>query len=68
LKPFRGDIKGILTGGRFVGGIGNACADGILWTAHIHLHCKKAVLTPEEPDRCLRGCAPAARRDCEGAG
>jgi formamidopyrimidine-DNA glycosylase len=35
LKPFRGEIKGILTRGEFVGGIGNAYADEILFAAGI---------------------------------
>ena len=33
LKPFNGEIKGILTRSQFIAGIGNAYADEILWAA-----------------------------------
>lgn len=33
LKPFRGEVKGVLTRGRLVSGIGNAYADEILYEA-----------------------------------
>jgi formamidopyrimidine-DNA glycosylase len=55
LKPFRGEIKGILTRGDFVAGIGNAYADEILWTAKLHPYRKKTSLTPEEVDRLYDG-------------
>ncbi len=51
LKPFRGEIKGVLTRGEFVAGIGNAYADEILWTARLHPFRKRTQLTPEEIDR-----------------
>ena len=51
LKPFRGEIKGILTRGEFVAGIGNAYADEILWAARLHPYRKRTQLTPEEVDR-----------------
>ena len=51
LKPFRGEIKGILTRASFVAGIGNAYADEILWAAQIHPYRKRPSLTPEETDR-----------------
>ena len=35
LRSFRGEIKGILTRGRFIAGIGNAYADEILFAAGI---------------------------------
>ena len=35
LKPFRGEVKGILTRGEFIGGIGNAYVDEILFAAGI---------------------------------
>ena len=35
LKPFHGEIKGILTRGQFAGGIGNAYADEVLWAAEV---------------------------------
>jgi formamidopyrimidine-DNA glycosylase len=55
LKPFRGEIKGILTRGEFVAGIGNAYADEILWTAQIHPFRKRTQLTPEEVERLYKG-------------
>ncbi len=55
LKPFRGEIKGILTRGDFVAGIGNAYADEILWAARLHPYRKKTSLTPEEVDRLYDG-------------
>ncbi|MGE5071893.1 MAG: DNA-formamidopyrimidine glycosylase family protein, partial [Anaerolineae bacterium] len=51
LKPFRGEIKGVLTRGDFVAGIGNAYADEILWAAYIHPFRKRSQLTPEETGR-----------------
>lgn len=57
LRPFRGEIKGILTRGEFVAGIGNAYADEILWAARLHPYRKRTQLTSEEVDRlyeCMR--------------
>jgi formamidopyrimidine-DNA glycosylase len=51
LKPFRGEIKGILTRGAFVAGIGNAYADEILWAARLHPYRKRTQLTAAEVDR-----------------
>jgi formamidopyrimidine-DNA glycosylase len=51
LKPFRGEIKGILTRGELVAGIGNAYADEILWAARLHPYRKRTQLTTEEIDR-----------------
>jgi formamidopyrimidine-DNA glycosylase len=51
LRSFRGEIKGILTRGELVVGIGNAYADEILWAARIHPYRKRTQLTPEETDR-----------------
>jgi formamidopyrimidine-DNA glycosylase len=51
LRPFRGEIKGILTRGDFIAGIGNAYADEILWAARIHPYRKRAQLTAEEIER-----------------
>ena len=48
LRPFRGEIKGILTLGEFVAGIGNAYADEILWAARLHPYRKRTQFTPEE--------------------
>jgi formamidopyrimidine-DNA glycosylase len=51
LKRFTGEIKGILTRGALVAGIGNAYADEILWEARLHPYRKRALLTPEEIER-----------------
>jgi len=51
LKPYRGEIKGILTRGEFVAGIGNAYADEILWAALLHPYRKRTQLTAEEIER-----------------
>jgi len=36
LRPYRGEIKGVLTNQAFLAGIGNAYADEILWTARLY--------------------------------
>ena len=51
LKTFRGEIKGVLTRGEFIAGIGNAYADEILWAARLHPYRKRTQLTPDEVDR-----------------
>ncbi len=51
LKPLRGEIKGILTRGRVVAGIGNAYADEILFDARIYPFKKRAELTDEDLER-----------------
>lgn len=48
LKPFRGEIKGVLTRGEAVAGIGNAYADEILWAARLHPYRKRTQLTTAE--------------------
>jgi formamidopyrimidine-DNA glycosylase len=48
LKPLRGEIKGILTRGEVVAGIGNAYADEILWQARLHPYRKRNQLSPEQ--------------------
>ncbi len=50
LRTFRGEIKGILTRGAFVAGIGNAYADEILWAARLHPYRKRTQLSPAEVD------------------
>jgi formamidopyrimidine-DNA glycosylase len=55
LRPYRGEIKGILTRGEFVAGIGNAYADEILWTARLHPFRKRTQLTAEEIERLYTG-------------
>ena len=51
IKPFRGEIKGILTRSEFLAGIGNAYADEILWTAKLHPYRKRTSLDAAELDR-----------------
>jgi formamidopyrimidine-DNA glycosylase len=51
LKPYRGEIKGVLVRGEFIAGIGNAYADEILWAAKIHPYRKRTQLSGEEIDR-----------------
>ena len=48
LKPFRGEVKGVLTRGRLVSGIGNAYADEILHEAKIYPFKKVTRLSPDE--------------------
>jgi formamidopyrimidine-DNA glycosylase len=51
LKPHRGEIKGILTRGKMVAGIGNAYADEICFAARLHPYRKRSSLTDEEISR-----------------
>lgn len=51
LKPFRGEIKGILTRGQAVSGIGNAYADEILFEAGLFPFRKKTKLNQDELKR-----------------
>jgi formamidopyrimidine-DNA glycosylase len=51
LRPFRGEIKGVLTRGRAVAGIGNAYSDEICFRARIHPYRKRTSLTAEELTR-----------------
>jgi len=51
LKPYRGEIKGVLTRGDFIAGIGNAYADEILWGARLHPYRKRTQLTEDEVQR-----------------
>ena len=55
LTKFQGEIKGVLTRGECVAGIGNAYADEILWWARIHPYRKRASLTTEEVERLYDG-------------
>jgi len=48
LRPFRGEIKGILIRSAFVAGIGNAYADEILWAAQVHPYRKRTTLSADE--------------------
>ena len=51
LRPFRGEIKGVLTRSAFVAGIGNAYADEILFRAGIYPFKKRYALSAEETAR-----------------
>jgi formamidopyrimidine-DNA glycosylase len=51
IRKFRGEIKGVLTRGDFVAGIGNAYADEILWNARLYPFRKRTSLGPEEIER-----------------
>ncbi len=55
LKPYRGEIKGVLTRSEFVAGIGNAYADEILWTAMLSPFRKRTQLSEEEITRLYEG-------------
>lgn len=48
LRPLRGEIKGVLTRGALVGGIGNAYADEILFRAGIYPFRRSSTLSPDE--------------------
>ena len=48
LKRFHGEIKGVLTRGRVISGIGNAWSDEILYAAMIYPFKKRKALTDEE--------------------
>ena len=48
LKPFRGEIKGVLTRGALVGGIGNAYSDEILFAAGVSPFRKVGALSDVE--------------------
>ena len=48
LRPYRGEIKGILTRGRVVAGIGNAYSDEICFAAGLHPYRKRTSLSAEE--------------------
>ena len=58
MRPFRGEIKGVITRGRVVSGIGNAYVDEILFEAEIYPFRKRTALSPEE----LRRLYEAARK------
>jgi formamidopyrimidine-DNA glycosylase len=51
LRPFRGEIKGVLVRAEFLAGIGNAYADEILWAAQLHPFRKRTSLSAEEVAR-----------------
>ncbi len=51
LKPYRGELKGVLTRGQLIAGIGNAYADEVLWAAGIYPFRKVTKLNSEEVER-----------------
>jgi len=51
IRKLRGEIKGVLTRGDFVAGIGNAYADEIMWNAGLYPFRKRTSLKPEEIER-----------------
>ena len=51
LRPHRGEIKGVLTHGKAVAGIGNAYADEICFVAKVHPYRKRTSLTDGETSR-----------------
>lgn len=56
LRKFQGEVKGVLTRGAFVSGIGNAYSDEILFAAGISPFCKVRRLTAEELERLYESC------------
>ncbi len=48
LKRFRGEVKGVLTRGQLVAGIGNAYADEVLWAAGVYPFRKVSKLSSDE--------------------
>ena len=65
LKPFYGEIKGILTRGRFISGIGNAYADEILFDARIYPFKRRKALTDDELERLRLSCPGVVERAVE---
>ncbi len=51
LRPYRGEIKGVLTRGRLTAGIGNAYSDEICFAARLHPFHKRTSLSGEETIR-----------------
>ena len=58
IRPFRGEIKGVITRGRVISGIGNAYVDEVLFEAKLYPFKKRTALSDEE----LRRVYEAARR------
>lgn len=56
LRPFQGEIKGVITRGRFIAGIGNAYADEVLFAAGISPFRKGRSLREEELLRLYQKC------------
>ena len=65
LKRFHGEIKGVLTRGAFISGIGNAYSDEILFAAGLSPFRKSRSLSQEELRR-LYDCGPQVVQDAMG--
>jgi formamidopyrimidine-DNA glycosylase len=65
LRPFRGEIKGILVRAAFVAGIGNAYADEILWSARLYPFRKRTSLSSEETERLYQAVGTTLREATE---
>jgi formamidopyrimidine-DNA glycosylase len=48
IKPYTGEIKGVIARGKFLSGIGNAYVDEILWAAGVSPFRKRGSLSDEE--------------------
>ncbi|PKB83994.1 MAG: hypothetical protein BZY88_01065 [SAR202 cluster bacterium Io17-Chloro-G9] len=56
LKPFRGELKGVLTRGAFISGIGNAYADEILFSSGLSPFIKTRALSQADLRRLYEQC------------
>jgi formamidopyrimidine-DNA glycosylase len=61
LRRFHGEIKGVLTRGAFISGIGNAYSDEILFAAGLSPFRKSQSLSPEELGRLFEQCPAVVR-------
>jgi formamidopyrimidine-DNA glycosylase len=48
IKPYTGEIKGVLARGKFLSGIGNAYVDEILWAAQVSPFRKRSTLSEDD--------------------
>ncbi len=69
LRPYRGEIKGVLTRGRAVAGIGNAYADEICFAARVHPTVSGRRSPTRKSPGCTRRCSPcsATQSPCCGS-
>ncbi len=65
LRKFNSEIKGILTRGEFMAGIGNAYADEVLWAARLHPYRKRTSLSEEEIAQLFEGMQSTLREATE---
>ena len=61
IRPYSGEIKGVLARGKFLAGIGNAYVDEILWEARVSPFRKRRTLSDEELRR-IYDAVPAVLR------